>query len=126
MSAPDGLFFSNNHEWIRFLDDGRNRAVIGITDFAQQSLGDILFINLCVEGDRFSPGDAIGDIESIKSVSDIICPIDGTVARINERVLETPDLINRDPYDSWLVEMNSVTDLSGLISEAEYEIFISN
>jgi len=126
MGAPDGLFFSNNHEWIKFLDDGRNRAVIGITDFAQQSLGDILFINLCAEGDSFSSGDAIGDIESIKSVSDIICPIDGTVARINEKVLETPDLINRDPYNSWLVEMNSITDLSGLISETEYEIFISN
>ena len=124
MNAPKDLYYSNNHEWIKLLEDGR--AVIGITDFAQQSLGDILFINLCVAGDVFSLGDLLGDVESVKSVSDIICPINGVVDKINDKLLETPDIINYDPYNSWLVEMSSVTDLSGLISAEEYEIFISS
>jgi len=124
MSAPKDLYYSNNHEWVKFTDDGR--AVIGITDFAQQSLGDILFVNLCAEGDVCVSGEAIGDVESVKSVSDIICPIDGVVDKINNELLATPDQINADPYNSWLVVMSSVTDKSGLISAEEYEIFISS
>ena len=123
MGTPEGLFFSNDHEWIRFPEEGR--AVIGITDFAQQALGDILFVNLCAAGDSVKTGDALGDVESIKSVSEIISPISGVVTSVNEKVLETPDLINRSPYDAWLIEMGSVADTGALITADEYEVFTS-
>jgi len=125
MSTPKDLLYSTNHEWIKLSDDG-GRAVIGITDFAQLSLGDILFVNLCAPGDKITAGDAIGDVESIKSVSELISPVSGICDKTNERALETPDMINRDPYGAWLVEVIEVKEVSGLISAEEYEVFISS
>ena len=123
METPAELSYSTNHEWVRAAGGGS--VIIGITDFAQQSLGDVLFINLCGAGEKFVKGEPIGDVESIKSVSEIICPVSGTVAKINEKVLENPGLINSDPYGAWLAEIASVTDLNGLISAGEYEAFIA-
>ena len=122
MNIPKDLLYSETHEWVKLTDGG---AVVGLTDYAQQSLGDIVFINLCLVGDTFSVGESLGDVESIKAVSDIISPLGGTVTKINERALEKPELINEDPYGTWLVEM-SVTDKSALIGPEEYEELIAS
>ena len=119
MSTPKGLNYSSNHEWIRLSDDGK-KAVIGITDFAQLSLGDILFVNICMPGEELRTGEAFGDVESIKSVSELISPVTGICERTNDSVLETPDAINRDPYGAWLVEV-SADAFGELMDAAAYD-----
>ena len=122
MNIPKDLLYSETHEWVKLVGD--DTAIVGLTDFAQQSLGDIVFINLCMVGDSFAVGESLGDVESIKAVSDILSPLGGTVLKINEKALEKPELINEAPYDTWLVEM-SVTDKSALIGPGEYEELIA-
>lgn len=119
MKNPEGLKYSKSHEWVAFMDD--NTAKIGLTDYAQDSLGSLVFINLPEEGDTVEAGEALGDVESVKAVSDVLSPLNGTVSAINEALLDAPENINSDPYGSWLI---TVTDYSGgdeLMSVAEYE-----
>ena len=123
MSMPLDLLYSSTHEWVKLLDGGG--ALIGLTDYAERSLGDIVFVNLCAAGESFSAGESLGDVESIKAVSEIISPVSGTVLRVNENVLEKPESINENPYDAWLVEMVSVSDKESLIGANEYEELIT-
>lgn len=119
-SIPDGLLYLESHEWID-LEDGTGR--IGITDFAQDELGDIVFVELPVEGETINQGDAFGVIESIKAVSDLYAPVSGEVTSVNPSLENEPELVNDDPYgDGWMIEV-SLTDESetdSLLSPSDY------
>lgn len=121
MNYPNELLYSKSHEWVKYEDD---LAVIGITDYAQDSLGDIVFINLPSEEDELEKGEAFSDIESVKAVSDVISPVTGIVKEINEELLDSPEKINENPYEAWLVKVAEITDHEDLMSAAEYEAFI--
>lgn len=104
MTTPDDLRYTAEHEWVREAADGTVR--LGITDYAQQQLGDIVFVQLPEEGATVAPGDAMGEVESTKSVSDVYAPLAGTITARNEALDGQPELVNSDPYgDGWLVEL---------------------
>ncbi len=105
---PEDLMYSEEHEWIRIEDDV---AVVGITDFAQDQLGDIVYVDLPDEGDSVSAGSVIGELESTKSVSDVFCPVDGVIIARNDSLEGAPDVINSDPYgEGWLVKIRLAGD----------------
>ena len=112
MNVPDQLRYSSDHEWLS--RDG-SRVRIGITDYAQDALGDVVFVQLPNVGDAFSSGDTIGEVESTKSVSDVYAPISGTVVAVNDALVDSPQLLNEDPYgEGWICEIE-------LSDEAQYE-----
>jgi glycine cleavage system H protein len=119
---PETLFFAKTHEWVAFRDD--NTALIGISDFAQHELGDIVFVNLPEEGDSITGSIAFADVESVKAVSDIISPVTGIVSKINEELLDSPEKINESPYESWFVEVKDISAKEELMSYDEYTAFI--
>lgn len=123
MNFPKELKYSKTHEWLK-MEDGV--AVIGLTDFAQDELGDIVFINLPEEGDEFGVDDVFADVESVKAVSDINSPAGGTVTAINEELLDAPEKINEAPYEAWLVKMEVSEEADDLMSAEEYEAFIES
>ena len=119
-SIPDDLRYTDEHEWVRV--DGDD-VVIGITDHAQEQLGDVVFVDLPPEGATVSSGAAFGEIESTKSVSDLFAPLDGTVAAVNEALEDRPELVNGDPYgEGWLVRITptDVSAVEGLLDAAAY------
>lgn len=118
MNYPETLRYSKSHEWVK--NEGEI-TVIGLTDFAQSELGDLVFVNLPEVDDTVTAGEALGDVESVKAVSDIFSPVSGTVCEINEELLDHPELINEVPYDAWLIKVKDVTDEEELIGAAEYE-----
>lgn len=118
MNTPDSLKYSKSHEWIRALEEG---VEIGITDFAQNALGSLVFVNLPEAGDSVEVGQAFADVESVKAVSDIFCPVSGTVSEVNEKLLDHPELINEDPYAAWLIRVSPVTGTEELLDAAGYE-----
>ena len=118
MNYPIDLQYSRDHEWLR-MEDGV--AVIGISDFAQSELGDVVFVNLPEVGDEAVAGEAFGDVESVKAVSDLVCPVTGTVCAVNEDLLDSPELLNQDPYGTWIIKVENVTDTEELLTAAEYE-----
>lgn len=123
---PEDLMYSEEHEWIRVEDD---IAVVGITDFAQEQLGDIVYVDLPAVGDDVSAGSVIGELESTKSVSDIFCPVDGSVIAVNDSLDGAPEVINSDPYgEGWIVKIRlageSATD--GLLDSAAYTKIVQN
>lgn len=119
MNTPDHLRYTKSHEWILFADDGT--AKVGLTDHAQDALGDLVFVNLPQVGDALTCGEALGDVESVKAVSDVYSPVTGTVKAVNEDLLDTPEAINADPYGAWLVEVENITDQEELLDAAAYE-----
>ena len=114
---PD-LKYSKSHEWVRM--DG-DVAVIGISDFAQDALGDLVFGNLPQVGDDVTAGEAFGDVESVKAVSDLMSPVTGTVCEINEELLDAPENLNNDPYGAWIIKVENITDTEDLLDPAAYE-----
>ena len=120
MNNPVSLQYSRSHEWMSQEDD---IAVVGITDFAQHELGDVVFINLPEVGDEVTAGEAFGDVESVKAVSDLISPVSGTVLEINEELLDSPELLNDDPYANWIIKVENVSDTEELLSAAAYVDF---
>jgi glycine cleavage system H protein len=119
---PEDLKYTAEHEWVSAAADGVVR--IGITDYAQDALGDIVYVTLPEVGDSVSAGSAMGELESTKSVSDIYAPVDGTVVNRNESLDGSPELCNTDPYgEGWLVELQigDAAQLDGLLSASEYE-----
>ena len=118
MNYPNELQYSRDHEWLR-MEDGV--AVIGISDFAQSELGDVVFVNLPQEGDETVAGEAFGDVESVKAVSDLVCPVTGTVCAVNEELLDAPEKLNEDPYGTWIIKVDNVTDTEDMLSAAEYQ-----
>ncbi|MFC6722934.1 glycine cleavage system protein GcvH [Halobium palmae] len=117
-TIPDDRRYAESHEWT----EDRNGVVrVGITDFAQDELGDIVFIELPTEGDDIEEGDEFGVIESIKAVSDVYAPISGTVTDVNEAVFDKPELVNDEPFSSgWLIQVETDQDLGHLLSASEY------
>lgn len=118
MNSPDNLLYTKSHEWVFLKGD---TAKVGLTDHAQESLGDLVFVNLPDVGDEVVSGESMGDVESVKAVSDIISPVTGTIKAVNEGLLDTPEAINADPYGAWLVEVEGVTDQEELMDAAAYE-----
>lgn len=116
----NGLKYSKTHEWVKY--DG-STVVIGLSDFAQEELGDIVFINLPVEGDSVSAGEAFADVESVKAVSDVYSPVSGVVSEINEELIDNPALVNDSPYDAWFIKVTDVEDTEELLNADEYEAF---
>ncbi|NCB73942.1 MAG: glycine cleavage system protein GcvH [Clostridia bacterium] len=121
MNTPKNLKYSETHEWVELLSDGT--AKIGLTDFAQQKLGKLVFVNLPLVGDEITADEAFGDVESVKAVSDVIAPLDGTVLEVNEELLDEPGLINDDPYGAWLIKVEVTISKGELMSAEEYEAF---
>ncbi len=115
------LLFSKTHEWVNMIDD--TTATIGISDFAQNELGGLVFVNLPEAGDEVVMGDTFADVESVKAVSDIYSPVTGTVAEINEELLDAPETINDAPYDAWFVKVENITETEDLMTEEEYKAF---
>jgi glycine cleavage system H protein len=122
MSVPSGYSYTDTHEWVLFTGEGRAR--VGLTDYAQNALGDIVYVNLCGEGEALEAGAGMGDVESIKTVSEIYSPLSGVVERINADVADHPELINQAPYATWLVEMSGDFDRTVLMTAEEYEKFL--
>ena len=120
MNIPAELKYSKSHEWLKE-EDGV--SVIGISDFAQDALGDVVFVNLPEVGDDATAGEAFGDVESVKAVSDLISPVSGTVCEVNEDLLDQPELLNEDPYGTWIIKVEKVTDTEELLDAAAYEAF---
>ena len=120
MLFPAELKYSKDHEWMK---DEDGVAVIGISDFAQDALGDVVFVNLPGEGDEVTAGEAFGDVESVKAVSDLVSPVTGTVCAVNEALLDEPEQLNKTPYDAWLIKVENVTDTSDMLDAAAYEAF---
>ena len=119
MNHPDNLKYSKSHEWVEDLASGNVR--IGISDFAQSELGDIVFVNLPEVDDEVVCGESFADVESVKAVSDVYSPVSGVVVAINEEILDAPEKINDDPYEAWFIEVGDVTDMDELLDAEAYE-----
>ena len=120
MLYPVELQYSKSHEWVK-VEDGV--TVVGISDFAQNALGDVVFVNLPAEGDGVTAGDAFGDVESVKAVSDLVSPVTDTVCAVNEELLDAPEKLNSDPYGAWLIKVENVEGSEELLDAAAYEAF---
>ena len=116
-NIPENLRYTSSHEWVSE-EDGV--YTVGLTDFAQDSLGDLVFINLPQEGDETAAGEPFGDIESVKAVSDVFSPVSGTVVEVNEELADAPELINDDPYGAWIVRVGEVAEVEDLLDAEGY------
>ena len=123
MNFPKELKYTKTHEWVRFQEDGS--AYIGITDFAQDQLGDLVFVNLPAEGDTLEAGESFADVESVKAVSDVNAPVSGTVKAVNDALADAPEKMNEAPYDAWFVLVEDVTENGDLMTAEEYEAFVA-
>lgn len=122
MNIPANLKYTKSHEWLKKTAEGTIQ--IGLTDFAQSELGDLVFVNLPSVGDALTVGESFADVESVKAVSDVYSPVTGAVAAVNELLLDDPALINNDCYDAWLVEAEDVELEDELLDAEEYEAFL--
>ena len=124
MAYPADYKYTKEHEWLKI--DGKT-GVIGITDYAQNSLGDIVFVDLPKVGDKVEAGKIFGSVESVKAVSDLYSPVTGEVVEVNEELKEAPEKINADANATWMIKVNvsSAAEVDGLLSAADYEKFVS-
>lgn len=123
MELREELKYSKSHEWVKE-EDGM--VVIGLTDYAQSELGDLVFVNLPEVDDEVTVGEPFADVESVKAVSDVYSPVSGVVCEINEELLDAPESINEAPYDAWFVKVKDITDQEELLSAQEYEAFVES
>ncbi len=119
LNLPEDIKYSKNHEWAK--QDG-DSVVVGITDFAQDRLGDIVFVEMPAPGDCFEAGEECGTLESVKAVSELYLPIAGEIVAVNDDLEETPELVNKDPYRAWIVKVKpaAVSAFDGLLDRAAY------
>ena len=122
MEVKKGLYYSEDHEWVK-VEEGV--ATIGITDFAQHSMGEIVYVELPMEEDELDAGDVFGVLESVKAASDSFTPVSGEVVEVNEVLEDEPELINESPYEAWILKimMSNESELKDLMSPEEYEEF---
>ena len=120
MNYPVDLKYSRSHEWVKMEGDV---AVVGISDFAQDALGDVVFVNLPQAGDAVTAGEPFGDVESVKAVSDLVSPLTGTVCEVNEELEDEPEKLNADPYGAWIIKVEAIEDQEELLDAAAYEAF---
>lgn len=126
MNIPSSLKYTKDHEWVKVENE---TATVGITDFAQGELGDIVFVEVETEGESLSKGEIFGTVEAVKTVSDLFIPISGEVIEFNEKLADTPELINSDPYgEGWIikVKIENQDDLNTLISDKDYSDMINS
>ena len=116
---PENLSYTKSHEWVRTLEDGV--VEIGLTDYAQSELGDIVFVNLPQDGDGVTAGETFADVESVKAVSDVYSPVTGSVTAVNEELLDAPQKINEAPYEAWMIRVQVEEEPQGLITAQAYE-----
>lgn len=124
MNIPKDLLYTKTHEWIKKNDDGT--VYVGLTDFAQSELGDLVFVNLPMEGDAVTAEESFADVESVKAVSDVNSPVSGTVVAVNEEVVDSPVKINETPYEAWLVQVGEIEDTAETMTADEYAAFLEN
>ena len=117
-NTPAELKYTKSHEWVKE-EDGI--ITVGLTDFAQDALGDIVFVNLPEEGDAVTAGESFADVESVKAVSDVFSPVTGTIVEINEELLDNPALVNEDPYGAWFIKVSEVSGTEELLDASAYE-----
>jgi glycine cleavage system H protein len=125
MEIPSNLYYTNDHEWARV--EG-NRVIVGITDYAQEQLGDIVYVELPVEGDLVQANETFGVIESVKTVSDLFSPVSGKVMEVNGELMDHPEWVNQDPYGkAWMivVAVDDEKDLESLLDAKAYEAFVA-
>ena len=123
MTFPKHLKYTETHEWVLFNEDGT--ALIGITDYAQDQLGDLVFVNLPQEGDPVTAGESCADVESVQAVSDVLSQVTGEVTEVNEILADEPQRMNQAPYDSWFVKVKGITDQVKLMDADAYEAFVA-
>ncbi len=126
--SPENRKYTEEHEWVMIDESNSDIAVAGITDYAQDQLGDIVFFDLPKVGDSVAQLGKMGEVESVKAVSDLFSPINGTVTEINEKLLDHPELVNEDPFgEGWLIKvaMTDVAEIDGLMSSKDYDAFIA-
>ena len=124
MNNPDNLFYTKEHEWVNLKD---NKAVIGITDYAQGQLGDVIFIEFPKVGQEVNAGDVFGEVEAVKTVSELYAPVSGTIIELNEELENSPDFVNNDPYgDGWIIKIspNNPDERDELMNFLSYEELI--
>jgi glycine cleavage system H protein len=123
MNVPDDLRYTSDHEWAALDGGGGTTVRIGITDYAQDALGDVVFVQLPAVGDRVGAGESFGEVESTKSVSEIYAPVAGVVVAVNDALADSPNLLNEDPYgQGWIctIELNDTSAVDGLLDAAAY------
>ena len=120
MNFPAELKYTKDHEWMKMEGD---IAVIGISDFAQDALGDVVYINLPEVGDAVTAGESFGDVESVKAVSDVNSPVTGVVVEVNEELSDSPENLNSDPYGAWIIKVEQISETEDLMDAAAYEAF---
>lgn len=118
MNFPAELKYSKSHEWVK-TENGV--TAVGISDFAQDALGDVVFINLPAEGDGVTAGESFGDVESVKAVSDIVSPVTGVICAVNEALADAPETLNSDPYGAWIIKVEGIGGTEELLDAAAYE-----
>jgi len=121
MNFPAELKYTRDHEWVKMLDE--TTALIGITDFAQEKLGDLVYVNLPETGNVAAVGESACDVESVKSDSEIISPVTGTIAEVNGELEGSPELLNQDPYGAWIFKVENITDFAELLDASDYQAF---
>lgn len=121
----EGLFYSESHEWVKV--DGET-AIIGISDHAQQAMGNIVYVDMPEEDDEVTANEDFGAVESVKAASDLISPVSGVVVEVNEALADAPELLNKDAYENWIikVKMDDPEELKNLMDTAAYEKFCEN
>ena len=122
MNIPAELKYSKDHEWVKTVDE--TTVLVGITDYAQSELGDLVFINLPQEEDEVTAEVSFCDVESVKAVSDVMSPVTGVVAEVNTQLEDEPQLLNEDPYGAWIAKIKDITAYGELLTAEEYEAFI--
>ena len=125
-NVPEGLYYSKDHEWLRVEGD---TGTVGITDHAQNSLGDVVYVELPKAGESFAAHDTFGSVESVKAVSELFLPVAGEVTEVNESLTDEPEKVNTDPYgEGWMlrVKLSNRGEVDGLLSAAEYEDYIGS
>ncbi len=124
MNFPENVKYSTDHEWVRV--EG-SEAYVGITDFAQDELGEIVFVDVTTQGDTLGQGEVFGSIEAVKTVSDLLMPVGGEVLEINPKLDDAPELVNKDPFgEGWIIKITvqNTEELSGLMSADQYKAFV--
>jgi glycine cleavage system H protein len=123
-NTPEELSYSKDHEWVRVKGE---QATVGITDYAQLELGDVVFVELPKVGDKFKSGEPLGSVESVKAVSEVYIPVSGTVVEVNNSLNDTPEKVNEDPYgEGWMIvlQLENPSEVDALLTAVEYEDYI--
>ena len=122
MEIKTDRLYTESHEWVLF--ENETTATVGLTDYAQSELGDLVFVNLPEVGDAVTAGETFADVESVKAVSDVYCPVTGTVAEVNEELLDAPQKINEDAFSAWLVKVENITGRETLMDADAYRALV--